>query len=53
MKDKKHLPENLDFDVWGNKKFTVKFTLHFNFLFENVVATNNEAIKNVEDESQF
>ena len=34
MKDKKHLPENLDFDVWGNKKFTVKFTLHFSFYSE-------------------
>ena len=23
------LPKNIDFDVWGNKKFTVKFTIHF------------------------
>ena len=27
------LPPNLTFDVWGNKKFTVKFTLKFNDAF--------------------
>ena len=28
-KEQKFLPENIIFDVWGNKKFTVEFTLNF------------------------
>lgn len=26
-KEKQHLPFNIEFDVWKNKKFTVKFTI--------------------------